>query len=496
MRGLNASSANAGTWVVRVFQAEQDSFEYGPPSNRQTMHTFDCTLLSPDPAWYAQGTLKSPSREQIDAAKGRFLPGTLWRISYDGKLRLDCETKPRYVSAPQKQVILMGPPTRFEPVLQGTAPLPFVPIPQAQISNIMKLRDSKKLYDVAGVLVSGPTNSRTANTKRGSRRSADFQLVQRSKSPREEVQALDFTAWEGLVAQLEPLVGQYVALFKLEVSWLAPRRVSCEISWGASVAKLEPDEPMAAFIEEYTSGTWGGPVMVSTRWTPSEPAFDGVWAVLAQTDGKQKSILQEWLHGGDIWDWVRSDPAWWDASWNTTARRKLELICNLSQACKAFSVVYRARLRDIAMDWMETVLVRRYRGPGMGNAERLRLCAMRLSFPDYKADLKARLLWGSLDYPFDESESDWLCTSASESSDSESREGSQLSLLSNFVAMSFVRLGRRANNALRPPSRRFVLPLRQRHGETRRAYELRAYNARNWAQELGPKSKFPAGNWD
>ena len=131
MRGLNASSANAGTWVVRVFQAEQDSFEYGPPSNRQTMHTFDCTLLSPDPAWYAQGTLKSPRREQIDAAKGRFLPGTLWRISYDGKLRLDYETKPRYVSAPQKQVILMGPPTRFEPVLQGTAPLPFVPIPQA-----------------------------------------------------------------------------------------------------------------------------------------------------------------------------------------------------------------------------------------------------------------------------------------------------------------------------------------------------------------------------
>ena len=271
MRSLNASSAKAGTWVVRVVVAEQDSFEYGSQSNRQRMYTFDCTLLSPDPTWYAQGTLKSPKREIIDAAKKKFLPDTLWRMS---KVAFDNKAKPTFVSAPQKYVILMGPPTRFEPVLEGSAPCPRVPIPQADISNILKLKEQKKLYDVAGVLASGPTNLRTPNTKRGSRRAADFQLVQGNKNRPEEVHALDFTAWEGLIAQLEPLVGQYVSLFKLEVSLIAQGQVSCETSWGAFVAKLEPDNAMAAFIEMFNSGGSCGPVTVTTKWTPSEPAFD------------------------------------------------------------------------------------------------------------------------------------------------------------------------------------------------------------------------------
>ena len=134
------------------------------------------------------------------------------------------------------------------------------------------------------------------------------------------------------------------------------------------------------------------------------------------------------------------------------------------------------------MDWMETVLVRRYRGPAMGRAAQLRLIAMRLSFPDYKADLKARLLWGLIEYPFDESDSDWLVTSQSESSDSDESYG----MWSGLIAKRFQQLGRRANNAIKPgKSCKPVRPLRQRPGETRRAYESRMRYAKNWAYELG-----------
>ena len=140
MRGLNVSSAKTGTWVVRVVLPEQDSFQKrarGWCGSSYLMHTFACKLVGPDPAWYAEGTLKSHRREEIDAAKGRFLPGTLWRIS---KVAFDNKAKTSN-GAPNKLVVVMGSPTRFEPVLEGTAPLPFVPIPQAQISNILKLRD-------------------------------------------------------------------------------------------------------------------------------------------------------------------------------------------------------------------------------------------------------------------------------------------------------------------------------------------------------------------
>ena len=271
--------------MVRVFEAEQDSFQYGPPSNRQTMHSFDCKLLSSDPSWYAQGTLKSPKKEQIDNAKGKFLPGTLWRIS---KVGLDSKAKAIYVSAPVKLVIVMGAPTRFEAVLDGSAQVPWLPIPPAQISAITKLKVPKLLYDVAGVLVSGPTNLRTPNTKQGSRKAANFQLVQKPTKPGDEVQALDFTAWERLIEELEPLVGQYVALFKLEVSLLEPGKVSCESSWGASVTKLEADQAMAAFMEQYSSGATGGSVVVTSKWTPTEPAFD--------VTGRQPLVSASYLH--------------------------------------------------------------------------------------------------------------------------------------------------------------------------------------------------------
>ena len=190
------------------------------------------------------------------------------------KVAFDSKAKAAYMSAPVKLVVIMGSPTVFEPVLAGSASLPLVPVPQAQIPKILQLKDPKMFYDVAGVLVTGPTNLRTPNTKQGPRKAADFQLVQKPKKPGDVVQALDFTAWERVIPQLQPLAGQYVALFKLDVALIEPGKVSIETSRGASVARLEADEAMAAFMNEYASGATGGPAVVTSRWTHSEPAFN------------------------------------------------------------------------------------------------------------------------------------------------------------------------------------------------------------------------------
>ena len=271
MRNLNAASAKAGTWLVRVVEPTQGSFWYGPASIRQQMHTFDCTLLNPDAAWYMQGALKSPKLTNVTDAKGKFLEGSLWKMS---KVAFDSKAKSTFISAPVKHVVMLSSPTKFEAVLANSVPMPLAPVPQTLIANLKKLKEAKMRYDVAGVLVSGPTNERSPNTKDGIRRAADFQLVQRPKNDGDDAQALDFTAWENFIQRLQPLVGKYVALFKLEVVHGQRDKFTCETTRDAFVAELQADQSMSTFIESQTSGAGANRVVVTSKWQPSEPAFD------------------------------------------------------------------------------------------------------------------------------------------------------------------------------------------------------------------------------
>ena len=67
LRSLNTGSAKATTWAVRILHPKQDSFSYGR-EKQSTMHTFDCLLVSDDPAVYCGGALKSPKEQDIKAA--------------------------------------------------------------------------------------------------------------------------------------------------------------------------------------------------------------------------------------------------------------------------------------------------------------------------------------------------------------------------------------------------------------------------------------------
>ena len=129
-----------------------------------------------------------------------------------------------------------------------------------------------------------------------------------------------------------------------------------------------------------------------------------VWMLLSQTACVRESLLRQFLHEADVWKWGRSDP---DVL-GSTARDKLLLICQL-----AFSVVYRGDLRNIAMDWLHEMRVP-YRGRWGAFMARPRLIATRRSFPDYRTvlqgpDFVSRVM------QLEDSSSEYLCTSASES---------------------------------------------------------------------------------
>ena len=76
------------------------------------------------------------------------------------------------------------------------------------------LKDPNMFHDVGGVVVSGPTNQRTPNTKQCPRRAAGSHLIRESQNPDAVVQPLDLTAWERFIHQLQPLVGQCGALLQ------------------------------------------------------------------------------------------------------------------------------------------------------------------------------------------------------------------------------------------------------------------------------------------
>ena len=232
LRNLNTGSAKATTWAVRILHPKQDSFTYGR-EKQSKMHTFDCLLVSDDPAVYCGGALKSPKEQDIKDAMEKLKAKTSWKMS---KVVFDMRAKPAFMSHPHKFVVdLKG--TTWVAVL--TTNLPTTVIPKTSITKILNLRDQSSLFDMVGLLVSGPVNERTPTTKNGLKRIADFKLRQEGKDG--AVLQLEVSAWEPLRDELEKLVGQWVCLFRVEAKLTKDRKVTCETSTGGIVLKLPPD---------------------------------------------------------------------------------------------------------------------------------------------------------------------------------------------------------------------------------------------------------------
>ena len=96
LRNVNNESAEASTWAVRILHPKQDTFSYGR-DKQSTMYTFDCLLVSDDPAVYCGGAWKSPKEQDIKAAMEKLRAKASWNMS---KVVFDTRAKPAFMSHP------------------------------------------------------------------------------------------------------------------------------------------------------------------------------------------------------------------------------------------------------------------------------------------------------------------------------------------------------------------------------------------------------------
>ncbi len=184
LRNLNTGSAKATTRAVRILHTKRDYFTYGR-EKQSTMHTFDCLLVSDDPAAYCGGALKSPKEQDIKDAREELKAKTSWKMS---KVVFDTRAKPAFMSHPHKFVVDMKG-TTWVAVL--TTNLPNQVIPKASLIKILNLRDPSSVFDMVGLLVSGLVNERTPTTKNGLKRIADFTCAKKAKT-------VPFCSWKFL----------------------------------------------------------------------------------------------------------------------------------------------------------------------------------------------------------------------------------------------------------------------------------------------------------
>ncbi len=292
LRNLNNCSAKASTWAVRILHPKQDTFTYGR-DKQSTMYTFDCLLVSDDPAVYCGGAWKSPKEQDIKAAMEKLKANTSWKMS---KVVFDTRAKPAFMSHPHKFVVDMKG-TTWVAVL--TSNLPTTVIPKTSITKILNLRDPSSLFDMVGLLVSGPVNERTPTTKNGLKRIADFKLRQEGKDG--AVLQLEVSAWEPLRDELEKLVGQWVCLFKVEAKLTKDRKdtstdgivarkdkVTCETSTGGIVLKLPPDASRDKARTKLMECSESNTTTITATWEPTEAALTA--------NGPQPLVCASFLH--------------------------------------------------------------------------------------------------------------------------------------------------------------------------------------------------------
>ena len=180
--------------------------------------------------FYVRGVHKNGNETNVQTVAKKFQHGLMFHMS---KVAFDVRQNPQYVSAPIKHVVQMSQPTLFEPIVEGTLTLAEQAAPPAKIQHILRLTTgSTARYDVAGILRSAAIKGRQVTTRTGLKRAADFELVQMPEGG-DTMPALEYTAWGKNADDLAGRQGQYLALFDLEVKFLAPGKVSIETSWNA-----------------------------------------------------------------------------------------------------------------------------------------------------------------------------------------------------------------------------------------------------------------------
>ncbi len=193
LQELSASSAKAGTWMVRVQLGFVETYEYmNRKQEKVSAKAFKCLLVGETSTEYVAAVFKG-SNTAVTAAKGRFGDGSVWVMS---KVAFD-KTDAVHISASIKLLVLLSGSTVMNAVAaasQGQCAAPsMMPEPRPKISDIMELTGAAA-FDCLGLLQEC-SDTRQVETSRGSRTVFNIVISDDSGADRQTKNELVINVW-------------------------------------------------------------------------------------------------------------------------------------------------------------------------------------------------------------------------------------------------------------------------------------------------------------
>ena len=158
---MNESNGKYAHWIVRVLDPRVVVYSFQARGVQVTAKKFVCVLVSKNPSEYALGIVpfdfKAPNT--AEEALKKFLPGTVWEVK---KPAFDTRSKPAYVGAPLKRVLLLQKPTALRAIPPTEAATRSFPaafaLPKLTLSNIVGVKniqhDAGRTVDMTAKVVS------------------------------------------------------------------------------------------------------------------------------------------------------------------------------------------------------------------------------------------------------------------------------------------------------------------------------------------------------
>ena len=189
---LTEQSAGVGTWMLKVAMEPCDhSYSWNKANKTNNGRKLEFVLVSDDATKYCQGVYqrrgKEPkATEDIEAAKKKFLKGTIWKVS---KVSL-ARQSPKYIGCSCKTTIDMNT-SKVEPVLQSTITMPMQAAPPEDLATLLECNEDQVVDVVA--LVKTVSEPVTRTTAFGDRLKVDVTIM--DDSGKSNAARSEFEAW-------------------------------------------------------------------------------------------------------------------------------------------------------------------------------------------------------------------------------------------------------------------------------------------------------------
>ena len=183
---MNVTTSKFATWVVRISEPHLVNYTFVAKGEKIEAQKFMCYLIGTEPHQYASGCVNFAfsNRNAAQDAFAKFKAGTCWFIK---KPSFDTRTKPEYVGAPLKSVVLLTFPTEtlaINPVqlseLHEHTPVTYIS-PALRLGDVLNLKNAKSqiasrsIDFSAKVLTIGPIKNVTVKGTQTQVRDVDLQ---------------------------------------------------------------------------------------------------------------------------------------------------------------------------------------------------------------------------------------------------------------------------------------------------------------------------------